>query len=134
MIKNCRIVEIKDYTTDKDGKALTTRDNRPFTRRTIKVEGSDKILSGFKGKENFEIGQEYTLEIEEKEFNGKKYYNWSLPKMENRMMDMIVDLQRRVGKLEAKVFPIDTPAMDVSNTPDFDKQFDDMVDSNEIPF
>lgn len=133
MIKQTIVTDIRDYDKDKNGNLYKTTDGRNYIRRMIKIEGSDKVLSGFKSKSNegWKVGDEITINITEKDVNGTTYYNFSDVKMEDRMMEMILSLQRRVADLETKIGK--TPEMDESNTPNFDKQLDDLADS-EIPF
>lgn len=126
MIKKVIISEIKDYDKDKNGNFYKTKDGRNYVRRMIKVDGSNDILSGFKSKNNegWRVGDEVNLNIEKVEKDGKTYWNFGEVKMDDRMMAMIEELNKRVTNLEKKeadkVRGFEVPERDESNTPDFD--------------
>ena len=102
MIKKLRLTRVFRNTKDKDGKDLINKNNKPYERVSIKTEEyNDKWLSGFGNDNNKEWkeGDEVTLEVVEK----GQYLNFSPVKMEDRLMEMVQELIRRVKKLEGGV-------------------------------
>ena len=109
---------IKRETSDKQGNALKTRDNRPYTRVVIKVESKgDRFISGFgnAGNEKWSIGDEVDVTITEsdkKDSKGNAYLNFSMPKVTDKIDDKLemilnrmVGLQLSLAKIEAYLVP-----------------------------
>ncbi len=84
---------IKRDNTDREGNELKTKDGRPYTRLSIKVESKgDKYISGFGNSENknWNVGDEVDITITEsatKDKNGLPYLNFTQPKKEDRVLD-----------------------------------------------
>lgn len=103
MIKKLTLTDIIRLTKDKEGNQLKTKDGKPYTRVLIKTqEYGDKQLSGFanKANDNWKAGDEVSLDITEVKKDDKVYLNFAPVNMQERMMEMIQDLNRRVRKLE----------------------------------
>lgn len=139
MIKTVIISDIRDYDKDKNGNLYVAKNRdgttRNYVRRMIKVDGTENVLSGFKSKnnENWKSGDEVSISIEKVEKDGKTYWNFSDVKLEDRMMEMITSLQRRVSAIEALNTDRINPVRDETTTPNFDQQLDDLS-GEEVPF
>jgi hypothetical protein len=62
---------------------ISPRTNKAYTSMSIKTEEhGDAWLSGFKDRqnENWQEGDVVEIDVVEKDVNGKKFYNYSLPK------------------------------------------------------
>lgn len=99
-----KITYIKRDTTDREGNALKTKDGRPYTRMSLKVESKgDKYISGFgnAGNAAWGVGDDVEITIVEapmKDKNGVPYLNFTQPKKEDKIdekLEMI--LNRFVG-------------------------------------
>ena len=116
-IKKLLITRIYRSTKDKDGKELKTKAGKPYERVSIKTEEyTDKWLSGFGNDNNKEWreGDEVTLEVKEV----GQYLNFSTVKMEDRLMEMVQDLIKRVRKLEGSSgVPDNYPKNDLGDVP-----------------
>lgn len=138
--------------TDQQGNALIGKNNKPYSRQTLKVESrGDRYISGFlnEGSKDFAVGDEVDIVITESEKldkNGKPYLNWSLPKkgavdsrlmqdiyentetILNRLTGLSLDMQRvldRVTPPKKNNYPVnDVP-------PPFE---DDEIDLSASPF
>lgn len=95
-----KITFIKRDTSDREGNALKTKDGRPYTRLSLKVESKgDRYISGFgnKDNENWKIGDEVDIVITEsttKDKNGVPYLNFSMSKKEdvtNEKLELILN-------------------------------------------
>lgn len=75
------ISRIAFFNKDKDGNELKNKQGKPYTRVLIDtVDG--RTMSGFKNQTtaNWEEGMEVEVEVQEREYNGKTYYNFNTPK------------------------------------------------------
>lgn len=140
-------------TKKKDGTPLIGKNGRPYTKLAIKTnEHGDRWLSGFDGKETqgWKEGDTVDVIVEEK----GEYLNFSVPKKEAQssaaiekliekidavntnalraisMIKQLAEELERAGVIkrpEAKIAGTDLPypVRDESNTPNFDKSFDD---------
>lgn len=127
MIKKLILTDV--FRMDKDkktGEQFKTKDGKPYQRVLIKTAeyGNDILISGFGGAWNsdWKAGEEITVDITEVKKDEKTFYNFSKVNMEQRMMEMIKELNTRVRALERKIieqqeYPIRTE----DNTPNFDK-------------
>ena len=114
-----KLTFVKRDTTDREGNELKTKDGRPYTRMSIKVEEKgDKYISGFGSKENesWKVGDDVEITVTESDKtdkNGEPYLNFSIPKKEDRVLDnterilnALVGINLKlaviVGKLEGK--------------------------------
>lgn len=114
-----KLTLVKRDTTDREGNALTTRDGRPYTRMSIKVESKgDKYVSGFGSKDNsdWKVGDEVDIlivESDKTDKNGQPYLNFSITKKEdkvdekleqilNKLTGIGINLEVVLGKLSAK--------------------------------
>lgn len=81
-----KITYIKRTDTDAKGDALVSRQGKPYTRLTLKVESrGERYISGFGNQSNVDwaVGDEVDITITEStslDKNGKPYLNFSQPK------------------------------------------------------
>ena len=88
---------------DKEGKDLMGKNGKKYEKVSVKaIEYGDRFIGGFGGEwnRNWKEGDEILLDINEVDYNGKKYLNFSKVDMEQRMMEMITELNKRVTALE----------------------------------
>lgn len=119
----------------------------PYVRVAIQTKeyGNQVWLSGFAKSANEGIGQikdgdDVTAEVEKKEQDGKTYYNFRLPKPEDKMMAMIRELDSRLRIVEdnqrkqfnagANIYPPRSP--DVEELPLGVPE--EHIDPDDIPF
>lgn len=103
MIKKITLTNVQRYTKDKNGNPFKTKDGKPYERLLIKCEEyGDKLLSGFGGQWNdgWKAGDEQTIDITEVQKEGNTYLNFGKVNMQDRMMEMIQELNKRVLRLE----------------------------------
>jgi hypothetical protein len=113
-----KITYIKRETSDREGNALKTRDNRPYTRVLLKVESkADRYISGFGSDFNakWEVGDAVDITITEsdkKDKNGVAYLNFTMPKKEDKVdekleliLNKLVGLQLEIRTLADKITP-----------------------------
>ncbi len=79
-----KVNRISRKDTDRDGnKLLSKKDNKPYWKIGIQVEGSDEWLSGFANNTSdprylMEEGGTYSIAIEEKKVGDKVYKNFRM--------------------------------------------------------
>ncbi len=104
-----KITQLNTYDKDKQGNPLTTKDGRTYSKWLFKTDrGGDKLLSTFKNKDNanWKVGDEIEGKItESRGQNGQVYYNFEVPKKDDIIAQQIINMERRIRLLEAKVFP-----------------------------
>lgn len=94
-----KITYVKRDDSDREGNALKTKDGRPYTRMTLKVESKgDRYISGFGSASNkdWKVGDEVDIiitEAEKTDKEGKPYLNFSQPKAATSNPD------ERIGKI-----------------------------------
>jgi hypothetical protein len=112
--------EIIFYETNKESQPYLDKEGRPFSRVQIKTEahGKDR-LSGFAYQQSpmrkWKVGDEIEIEIEEKQYKGKTYLNFKLPKSNSgavtaytvekidQLSKMYVALNDKVSMIEEQV-------------------------------
>lgn len=89
-------------TTDKEGNPLKTKDNRPYTRLSIKTqEHGDTWVSGFDGPitKNWKVGDLVDIEIEQK----GEYFNFRVPKPEDKVDEKLEMILNRITGIGLRV-------------------------------
>lgn len=138
-----KITYIKRDTSDREGNALISKQGKPYTRMTLKVESKgERYISGFGNQSNagWQVGDEVDITITEsdtKDKTGKPYLNFSQPKKEDKIDDKLelilnklTGLQLSIGALTDKLVPKKTP-YPVNDAPE---PFADEDTDSEIPF
>ena len=120
--------KITKYTTDKEGKQLMSKQNKPYTRLVIETEEHNKPLSGFENAQTskWEVGQQVDIEVKE---NGQ-YLNFSVPKAEDKVneklelvLNKLVGIQLEIGRLTDALLPQAKAKKSIEV--DISEQFDD---------
>lgn len=81
MAEKITIARISRFKNDKDGNQFVNKQGKPFTK--VLIDTTDgRTLSGFASAQNtnWNDGMEVEVDITEREYNGKTYYNFSVPK------------------------------------------------------
>lgn len=81
MAEKVTISRISFFNKDKDGNNLVNKQGKPYTR--VLIDTADgRTMSGFKNQttENWNEGDEVEVEVSEREYNGKTFYNFNVPK------------------------------------------------------
>lgn len=100
--KKITLTQVNRYTTKKDGSTLMGSNGKPYTSVRIKcAEFGEQFLSGFGNKENaaWKSGDQVEVLVEKKEVGGKEYFNFSIPKKEEKMADEMNQLVTKVARL-----------------------------------
>lgn len=133
------------YVTDKDknGNPLMTKNNKPYTRMSIKTEQhGDKWISGFQNRTNanWKAGDEVDVVIKE---NGQ-YLNFETPKVENMQSEKLDKIMAMITELgmDVKTLLHRLPAKNIADmgegdivTNDEQMPFpDDDINPDDIPF
>ena len=93
------LTKVTRFTTDKDGKALITKDGRPYTRVRIQTqEHASQWISGFGSQDNENWREGDTVELDIKQVG--EYLNFSTPKKTDILETRITELENRVSALE----------------------------------
>lgn len=99
-----KLTFVKRTDTDAKGDALVSKQGKPYTRVSIKVESKgDRYISGFgnQGNAEWKVGDEVDITITEsdtKDKTGKPYLNFSQPKkQENNSEQMEIILNKLTG-------------------------------------
>ena len=120
-----KLTYLKRDTSDREGNALISKQGKPYTRLSIKVESKgDRYISGFgnEGNKDWKVGDEVDITITESttmDKSGKPYLNFSMPKKDSgneEVMTMLQkifmaqggmanDLRRIIDRLDAKTYP-----------------------------
>lgn len=91
---------LKRSTTDKEGNPLMSKQGKPYTRLSIKVESKgDRFISGFGNQANadWKVGDDVDItitEAEAKDKEGRPYLNFSQPKpgsLDTEKIDRILE-------------------------------------------
>lgn len=123
----------KIYTTNKDkaGNQLMSKNNKPYTRMSIKCsEHGDKLISGFQNQQNQNWKEGDKVEVIIKE-NGQ-YLNFETPKKDDRVIEMLSEILTKIGTMNAKMDVIygiikpETKKVIDTNYPDIDIKLEDM--------
>lgn len=126
-----KLTKVHRSTADKAGREYKTQDGRPYTRLAIQIDSKDYTntwLSGFGNftNQNWKVGDEVEITIEEAHKNGQTYFNF-------RSLSKIELLEIRMDKLE-KALSTSTKAEVVSDDdPGFDPD-EESIDLSTIPF
>lgn len=139
-----KITYVKIDNTDREGNQLMSRQGKPYSRQTLKVESKgDRFISGFlnANTRDIKVGDELDITIVESDKldkNGKPYLNWSLPKPQDKVDDKLeqilnklVGLQLSIGVLTDKLIPKKTSNYPVNDLPE---PFPDDSGEEEPPF
>ncbi len=105
-MEKLKLTRVNRTTSDKEGNALKTKDNRPYTRLSIKTEQyPDKWISGFDGPttKDWKVGDEVEAEVVP---NGE-YLNLKIPKKDTQnnaeVLEMLVGIKLAIGGLKNDV-------------------------------
>lgn len=133
----------------------TSKAGKPYTSLSIKAnEYADRYINGFGNVLNANWKEGDTVEVlavTEKEYNGKKYLNFDMPKAEDKVNELkgeLVGLSLGMGKLNFKLDQIiehlagtkrldrtsDGKPMPNFNTPKPQSEASDDIDPNLIDF
>ncbi len=99
-----KVTLTKIYTSDKDknGNKLMSKNNKPYTRMSIKAkEYGDQWISGFQNKDNQNWRENDTVELIIKK-NGQ-YLNFEVPKIEDKVGQNMAQVTLALARIEAKV-------------------------------
>lgn len=136
-----KLTYLKRDTTDREGNALTTKDGRPYTRMSIKVDSKgDRYVSGFGTSENagWKVGDEVDITIVEaaaKDKNGRPYLNFSMPKKEDKIDDKLEMILNRIVSIKLELAAIRSFVEPKKKSYETEEQPpDDEVDPDLVPF
>lgn len=80
-METIKIVKLSIFTKSPDGKEYITKFNKPYS--VVKIEdetGRQITVKDWNGiSKDWSVGMELAIDIREKEFQGRKYYEGSLP-------------------------------------------------------
>lgn len=99
MIKNVTIEQVFVSDRSKEGKPFIGRNGKPFKKVAIKV--GDQWFSGFGNyiTETYQAGDTVMIEVSEREYNGKIYYDFK-PAGKLELLEMRIEkLEELVKKL-----------------------------------
>lgn len=104
------ITKVIKRSTDKDGKLYISKEGKPYSRASIQcVEYATEWLGGFWSAALVE-GAKVEAEVSEREYNGKIYKDFRLPKKEavldqkyEKLANDVTGLSLRVAKLEEQM-------------------------------
>ncbi len=134
-----KLTYLKRDETDREGNALKTRDGRPYTRLSIRVDSQgDRFISGFENAQtkNWKINDEVEIEIVEsdkKDKNGKPYLNFRIPKVEDKNAEMLIKLSMQIGGLQNDVRRI-LDRMDGKKETHYTTPEEEGISLDEAPF
>lgn len=87
---------------DKQGNILMSKNNKPYTRMSIKCsEHGDKWISGFQNQQNQNWKEGDRVEVIIKE-NGQ-YLNFDVPKKEDKINETVTEVLNKLGTIDAKL-------------------------------
>lgn len=101
-----KLTYLNRTTTDKMGEPLRTKQGKPYTRLSIKVESKgDRFISGFGNQTNSEwqVGDEVDIvitEAEAKDKEGRPYLNFSMPKPGSIDSEKLQEIYEGVERLQ----------------------------------
>ena len=143
-----KITLTKIDTTDHKGDALISKQGKPYSRHTLKIESrGDRFISGFANEtsKQWSVGQEVDIIITESDKmdkNGKPYLNWSLPKkgdLNGKILeDIYSNTETILNKMVAQQIRIEqileavAPKKKVKE--EFDIPYPTRDDSEDVPF
>lgn len=126
-----KLTFVKRTDTDAKGDALVSKQGKPYTRLSIKVESKgERYISGFgnQGNADWKVGDEVDITITEsdaKDKTGKPYLNFSQPKKEDKIDDKLelilnklTGIQLSLGALTDKLVPKKDPKYPVNDSPE----------------
>lgn len=138
------ITFLKRDTSDREGNALMSKQGKPYTRMTLKVESKgERYISGFGNQSNADwaIGDEVDIVITEsatKDKTGKPYLNFTQPKKEDvvaerleLILNKLTGIQLSLGALSDKLVPKKASNYPVNDAPE---PFPEEDTDSEIPF
>lgn len=133
MAEKVTISRISFFNKDRDGKDLVNKQGKPYTRCLIDTTDG-RTMSGFKNQttETWNEGDEVTVEVTEREYNGQTYYNFNTPKTGGKdlelhsKVDEILEWVRSQSSAKKPATGQNTANENVSE--------DIMNDPNNIPF
>lgn len=141
-----KLTFVKRDSTDREGNPLISKQGKPYTRMSIKVESrGDRYLSGFAnaGNASWKPGDEVDIVITEaqaKDKNGQPYLNFSQPKPADiasegisKILDKLTAMQLDINTIKSHVIPkkkatYGDPELDASPETAFD------IDTPDDPF
>ena len=102
-----RVERITHFQKDKNDQPLIGKTGKPYERCILQTEKGSLSGFGSAATHNLKEGDEIELEIVSKDFNGRTYLNFSLPKPQVVDPFDFKSLVQRVEVLESKVFPVE---------------------------
>lgn len=140
-----KILYIKRDTSDREGNALISKQGKPYTRMTLKVESKgERYISGFGNQSNADwaMGDEVDIVIAEsatKDKTGKPYLNFSQPKKNEyptdekleTVLNKLVGIQLSIDLILAAVKPSQKK---VEPTEEDEQDYTDGQEDSGIPF
>lgn len=126
-----KLTFVKRTDSDQQGNALISKQGKPYTRVSIKIESKgDRYISGFGSKENeaWKVGDEVEISITEsssKDKNGQPYLNFTVPKKEDRtlentelILNRLVGISLKLDQILAHIVPQTKAKAQVNDYPE----------------
>lgn len=94
------------YDKSKDGKAFITKTNKPYKKATVKyTETGDKMVTMpvWSGNQEPKVGDVVQGEITERDWQGKKYYDFKADKKEDETKLLTAQFRFSIARVDARI-------------------------------
>lgn len=101
-----KIKYLKFDEVNREKQPYLDKNGRPYYKVSMKVDGNENWLSGLAYQDSeirkWKVNQEVDIVITPKPYNGKTYYNFTLPRKEGSMNvgPRLVAIEERIKKIE----------------------------------